>query len=218
MERFGKIWKKLQSFFQEGASLESDRQHSKRNVGVEQKKVKDLMVPFSEYAIVHEDATLYEAVVALEEAQAVFDPARHKHRAILICDETNRVVGKIGQIDILKALEPGYEGIFQDDSLVKMGLSPMYQKSLIEQYRLWNKPLADLCRKAAELKVTTFMQIPTEGEYVDENTSLDEAIHQLLMGGHHSLLATQDKKTIVGILRLTDVFMEISDNIKKCEL
>jgi hypothetical protein len=32
-------------------------------------RVKDLMVPLSEYATVDEDATLYEAVVALEKAQ-----------------------------------------------------------------------------------------------------------------------------------------------------
>ena len=35
--------------------------------------VKDLMVPLSEYATVSEDATLYEAVLSLEEAQEKFE-------------------------------------------------------------------------------------------------------------------------------------------------
>ena len=39
-----------------------------------------------------------------------------------------------------------------------------------------------------------------------------EAIHQLVMGRHQSLLVTKGKD-IVGILRLTDVFREISNKI-----
>ena len=59
------------------------------------------------------------------------------------------------------------------------------------------------------------MYAPTEGEYVDENASLGEAIHQLVMGRHQSLLVTKDKE-ITGILRLTDVFKEISTRISTC--
>ena len=39
-------------------------------------KIKDLMVPMSEYATVSEEATLYEAVLALEKAQEEFDHTR----------------------------------------------------------------------------------------------------------------------------------------------
>ena len=181
------------------------------------KMVKDLMVKLSEYATASTEATLYEAVLALEEAQADFDQSRHPHRAILIFDENKKVVGKISQIDILRALEPKYEEIIEKGLLARVGLSPMYQKSLIEQYKLWNKPLNDICRKAAELKVKTFMTTPTEGEFVDENASMDKAINQLIIGRHQSLLVTRNNE-IVGILRLTDVFMEIVRNIKECKL
>ncbi len=179
--------------------------------------VKQLMVPLSEYATVSKDATLYEAVMALEKAQEAFDPTRHRHQAILIYDKNNHIVGRISQIDVLRALEPGYDEIVHSHSFTRLGLSPMYEKSLIEQYALWNKPLNDLCRKAGELKVETFMQTPTEGEYVDESMSLDGAIHQLIMGKHQSLLVTR-KRDIVGVLRLTDVFMEVDKNIKECKL
>ncbi len=77
--------------------------------------VKDLMVPLSEYATVLEDASLYEAVVALEKAQAEFSnplekapekfgPKRHPHRAILVLDKDGQVAGKISQLDALTAL------------------------------------------------------------------------------------------------------------------
>jgi CBS domain containing-hemolysin-like protein len=181
------------------------------------KIVKNLMVPLSEYVTVSKDATLHEAVLALAQAQVEFDPRRRRHRAILIYDEDHKIVGKIGQIDILRALEPKYEEIMKSDSFARMGLSPIYQKSLIEQYTLWNKPLNDICRKAAELKVQRFMQTPVEGECVDENASLDTAIHQFIMGQHQSLLVTRQKE-IVGILRLIDVFLEIVESIKACKL
>jgi CBS domain-containing protein len=59
------------------------------------------------------------------------------------------------------------------------------------------------------------MYTPGEGEYVSENASLGEAIHQLIMGHHQSLLVTRDDK-IVGILRLTDVFAAVFHRMKEC--
>ena len=51
--------------------------------------VKDLMVPLEEYATVSEDATLYEAVMALEKAQEELDLTKdkYKHRAVLVYDK-----------------------------------------------------------------------------------------------------------------------------------
>jgi predicted transcriptional regulator len=45
-------------------------------------------------------------------------------------------------------------------------------------------------------------------ECVSENATLDEAIHHLVMGHQQSLLVKRDD-TIVGILRLTDVFSAV---------
>jgi predicted transcriptional regulator len=50
---------------------------------------------------------------------------------------------------------------------------------------------------------------------VDESASLDEAIHQLVMGRHQSILVL-DQNKIVGILRLTDVFETVSNIIRQC--
>ena len=61
------------------------------------------------------------------------------------------------------------------------------------------------------------MYSPSEGEYVREDATLAEAIHQLVIGRHQSLLVTRDKD-IVGILRLTDVFTEVCDRMKACQI
>ena len=66
---------------------------------------------------------------------------------------------------------------------------------------LWDKPLRDICRKTDDLVVKDFMHSPQQGEYIREDAGLDEAIHQMLLGRHNSLLVTRGED-IVGILRL----------------
>jgi predicted transcriptional regulator len=43
---------------------------------------------------------------------------------------------------------------------------------------------------------------------VQEDATLNEGIHQLIVGHHQSLLVARDSE-VVGILRLSDVFVEI---------
>lgn len=182
--------------------------------------VKELMVPLAEYATVSEEATLYEIVLALEKAQKEFDQTRYRHRAVLVFDHNRHVVGKISHLDIIKALEPKYEQIKDSRSISRFGYSPQFLKKMLEQFSLWDKPLHDICKKASRMKAKDFMYTPTEGEYIRENATLDEAIHQLVVGHHQSLLVTREKeiKEIVGVLRVTDVFKEICDTIKACEI
>ena len=179
--------------------------------------VKDLMVPLSEYATVSEDATLYEAVLSLETAQENFEDkhTRYRHRAILVLDKDENVVGKISQMDVLRALEPKYQDMLQGKAAQRFGFTKQFMKSMVEDYQLFANPLEDICRKAGEQNVQQFMYRPTEGEYVSETASLDIAIHQLIMGHHQSLLVTRDKK-IVGVLRLTDVFAAVFHKMKEC--
>ena len=86
---------------------------------------------------------------------------------------------------------------------------------MIESQGLWQLPLEDLCQEASKIIVKDVMYTPSEGEYVDEGASINEGIHQLVVGHHQSLLVTKGAK-VVGILRLTDVFFKISTMIKSC--
>lgn len=180
-------------------------------------KVKELMIPLSGYATVFEEATLYEAVMALEEAQRQFDQERYKHRAILVYDQDENIIGKVGQIDVIRSLEPKYEEIGDLKALSRFGWSPDFVKSMLKNYSLWEKPMQDICRKASQKKVKDIMVTYTKGEYVSADASLDEAIHLLVMGYHQSLLVTSDKE-IIGILRLSDVFREVCKAINACEI
>lgn len=178
--------------------------------------VKDLMVPLSGYATVDEDASLGEAVKALKKVQKTFDQTRDRHRAILITDKKNKIVGKLSQLDVIRALEPKYLDIDDPQSLTRFGYSQDYLQYTLKEHHLWEKAIDDICKKAERLIVKNLMYTPTEGEYVKEHTSLNEAIHHLIMGRHQSLLVTRGED-IVGVLRLTDVFREISNKISSCD-
>jgi len=179
--------------------------------------VKELMVPLSEYATVNEDATLYDAVLALEKAQENFEDkhTRYRHRAILMLDKKGKVVGKLSQLDVLRALEPKYQEMIQGEGSHRFGFTKKFMQSMLEDYSLFASPLDDICRKAGEQPVKRFMQTPSEGEYVSQDATLEVAIHQLVMGQHQSLLVTHGEK-IVGILRLTDVFAAVFHKMKEC--
>ena len=175
--------------------------------------VKELMVPLKEYATVSKDATLRDAVLALEKAQMTLDPSRHKHRAILVLDESGRVVSKITMKQILIALEPNYGKVEGTGVLKKSGYSPDLIRSMLDNNALWTEPLQFFSERAAKLKVGELIQAPSEDEYIEENATLGEAIHQLIMYPFLSLLVTSGE-SVVGILRLSDVFTKVCDIIK----
>ncbi len=179
--------------------------------------VKELMVPLSEYATVPEGSTLFEAVLALEKAQEDFDHTKYKHRAVLILDKDKRVIGKLGQLDVLRALEPKDENPGEITELRQFGFSSHFVHQLRKQRRMKATPLKDLCSKASQLRVEDFMQAPSEGEYIEHEASLEMAVMQLVVGRHLSLLVTRDEK-IIGVLRLTDAFAAIFHTMKECEI
>ena len=180
-------------------------------------RVKELMVPLSEYATVPEGSTLFDAVLALEQAQEEFDHTKYRHRAVLILDKDKHVIGKLGQLDVLRALEPKNEDQGDIAVLGRFGFSTNFIRNVRKQMRMQTSPLTDICSKAARLRVEDFMQAPSEGEIIDQEASLEIAVLQLVMGNHLLLLVTRDRK-IVGILRLADVFEAVSSAMKQCEI
>ena len=177
--------------------------------------IKDIMVPIGEYATVSQDATLYEAFLALEEAQEKQGAERYKHRAVLVFDDNRAIVGKIGQLDLIKGLEQGYAKVEELKRASFSGYSKNFLESLAKTHNLWGEPMKDICKKGVDIKAKDIMHKPEEEEYIESDASLDRAIHLLVMGRHQSLLVGEKGK-IVGILRLTDVFREICDEMKKC--
>jgi CBS-domain-containing membrane protein len=155
--------------------------------------------------------------VALEEAQKHYEENRRRHRTLLMSDTSGEIVGKLSQLDVLRALEPRQRHIEDSKSLSRFGVSPKYLKPMFDLCGFWEKPLIDICKESGRLQVKRLIQAPTRGERIDENASLPEAIHQLALEHHQSLLVTRGKK-IVGILRQTDLFLEVVETLSVCEI
>lgn len=179
--------------------------------------VKDLMVPISEYATVKVGTSLIGAVQALEKAQEAYSSTKYLHRAVLVLDDNDRVVGKISQSRALKAIEPDHDFSAEIRKMKKFHFSDQYIAMLRDLYSSQGKIMTkEILRQASTKKVEDFMQTPSIGEYVSEDCTLDTAIHRLVAGGHLSLLVTRDKK-IIGILKLSDVFAAVFQEMTKLQ-
>jgi CBS domain-containing protein len=184
---------------------------------METKTVKEMMIPLEDYATVQQGATLFDAIQALKEAQNQFVRNRYQHQAVLVFDDKKQIVGKLTQLDVLRSLEPKYKGLDELHNLALLHVDVDAIRSSMETFGLWQKPINDICRKAAAVRVKDIMEKTGKAEYIEEDESINTAIHQLVVGQKKSLLVTRGKK-IVGILRLTDVFKQVCDLMEACEI
>ena len=180
-------------------------------------KVKEVMIPLTEYATISQDATLYQAVLALEETYAYTDQQKHKHRAILVYDSDKRVVGKLNHLSILLALDPQFQDVGDVNMLTRFGFGPSFLRNITRDFELLQKPLDDICKKAARITLRNIMRVPTKEEYIEQEASINEGIHLLAIGRFQSLLVKQGED-VVGVFRLSDVYHIILEMMKQCEL
>ena len=178
---------------------------------MDDKTVKDIMLPLSEYATISQERTLREALVALDNAQLGLTNDRHHHRAVLVLDAQGDVVGKLSHWAILRKLEPRFLDTEALSALCRENLTADYMVDMEESLSDVLTGLSGLCRRASGVKAKEAM-VPA-GESIDQDASLVSAIHQLVVSHANSMLVTHDGRT-VGILRLSDVFETVAAVIK----
>jgi len=178
--------------------------------------VRDLMVPISEYSTIPEGSTLFEAVLALENGKIEHGRAFYPHVMVLIMGNNNKVIGKLSQLDILRALAPRDTFTDKLDEMGKFGFSSDFISTMREEYRMKKGTLEEFYAQPETLnmKVEDFMKTITAHEFVDENTSLDAAAHIMFMKNRLSLLVTKEDR-FVGVLRLSDVFSTVLNTMKE---
>lgn len=178
---------------------------------MDKKRVKDVMVPIDQYAVVGQSATVYEAIMALDEAQKNLPPGRQPYRAVLVVDAKKNVVGKIGQLGFLKALEPKYGVLGDMEKLARAGVSQEMIGSMMDHYRLFQDNLSDLCERVSTMPVADVMRPVTES--IDAEAPLSDAIHQIVVLQTLSILVREGGRT-VGLLRLSDLFDTMREFVK----
>ncbi|MDP8240209.1 MAG: CBS domain-containing protein [Candidatus Hatepunaea meridiana] len=178
------------------------------------KNIKDIMLPPNEYVVVSEEATLEEAIRALDLIQGNLPPGRQHHREVLIRNHNGEIVGKLGHHGFLAALEPKYGFLGDVQRLSRAGVSTEFMSKMMDDLGFWEGKMEITCKHACNIKIKKVM-IPIE-ESIDENSSLTEAIHRMMMWQILSIIVKRDNQ-VVGVLRLSDIFSEIVECIKSSD-
>ncbi len=183
---------------------------------MEKMKVRELMVPVDHFPRISSDAAFHEALLALEEAQKKYLSGEGRQRIVLVEDKEGNVVGKVSPIDLIRGLEKNYDNVMVEKTISRFGLG-FAKKSMEEEYRLWQTPFKDLCRKAVNVKIKDFIKIADEGQTVKIDDPLARAFDCFVMGRHDSLFVLDGDK-IVGLLRFSDVYNRVGEAMKECAL
>lgn len=178
--------------------------------------VRDFMVPVDEFPKISNQATFYEALMALEDAQEKYLAGKNRQRILLLEDTNGKVVGKISPFDMLRGLEPSYEQVDAEEKLPSSGLG-FALKAIRRQYRLWQTPFADLCKKATNIKIKDFVKASPEQQAVQIDDRLIKAFNWFVMGRYDSLFV-YDGDEIVGLVKFFDVYEHIKETMKECVL
>lgn len=174
------------------------------------KKVRDLMIPVNDYATVGQDASLLEAVKALRKSQEKVPPNLHPFRAMLVTDDEGKIIGKIGHLAFLKALEPKYKSSGDMEKLRRANIDSEFVDQMMAHFDLWDMDLFDICARAKSIMIKDVMK--DIDECVDAEATLSHAMHKIIMFQTLSLLVC-DKDRIVGIIRLSDIYNELESFI-----
>lgn len=184
---------------------------------MEQMQVRALMRPVEDFDRISSRASLLEAVEALERAQEEFLSGRAKQNILLVEDRGGRILGKISPMDVMQGLEPSYSEIDDLKSGMHHGLTSSMLESMKARLRLWEKPLAELCRKACSVHIERFVCLPKPDHTVKADDTMDKALHLFVVGRHDSLFVREGEK-IVGLVRFSDVYRKIAQAMKECPL
>lgn len=177
--------------------------------------VKDLMVPMADYATISEGSTFLDALLALETPDLDLGTPIHPHWIVLVLDSNQKVVGKLSQINMLRALEPRTKDVDNIDRLGKFGFSHNFITELREGLRLDATSIENVYTSSEilQMKVEDFMKALGDNDFIDENTSLATAAHQMAVRNMLSMLVTREGE-VVGILKLSHVFAAVIKAMK----
>jgi CBS domain-containing protein len=176
------------------------------------KTVADIMVPLSEYAVVDDDATIVDALRALQESQEKLPLGRQPHRAILVRNRAGRIIGKMHHFAFLRALLPERKARAAQELFDRAGVGDDFRDASMRMLDFLVGDFVDVCERARNVVVGDVCTPVTVS--IRDRASLSDAIPMFLAHETLSLLVTREGET-VGILRLSDFFDELSRQIMR---
>jgi len=151
------------------------------------KKVKDLVIPLSEYPHMPYWGTLREAIAQLNVA---FETGHH---AILVFDEAYKLVGMLLEKDILRGLEPRFAEHFKEGVPI-----------------LWDQLLKSGVEKQLDRPIKEFMS--DAKATVDVEDKILKASH-LMVHERLYLLPVMEEDRLIGVVRMGDILHAITNAV-----
>ena len=174
--------------------------------------IKTVMIPLHDYVTIKETNTVYDVFQVLAKNKSA---SHHSHRDVIVVDDNGTFKGKVTMLDIFRTLEPNYKKLFKnhDDGT----LTKEYVINAVRDFNLWMEPMQNICERGADIKVSEIMHVPVDFEYLQEDDSLEKALHEYVMGVHQPLIV-KNGDTVTGVLRFGDLFEVIRDQMLACPL
>ncbi len=174
------------------------------------KKVKDLLVPLSEYAVTSPDKTLREAVPALRKLYCQVEDGKCTeagHRNILVIDHAGKLVGILDFKCILKVLIPEVVGSLTE-RLESMEVSIAFAQADLPELDEARSGFVARVLKNAEIKVRDVM-LRIRGT-IDAESDLMDAL-KLIFKNKITVLPVYEGGNVIGVLRESDLFLAVAD-------
>ena len=172
----------------------------KAEAAMEEKSVKDVMIPLADYTTITQDNTVREAIDKLRESfRAKVSTSRIMetgHRSILVFDERGKIRGILTIIDFLNAIMPAYLSAPKPSMADSIQYSPMFWSGMFQRevIRLAGKKIKDVMSPA-----------PSS---INANANLMEAAYTMIELNQRRLTVELSGE-IVGVIREQDLFFEI---------
>ena len=152
-------------------------------------KIKDLVIPLSDYPHMPYWGTIKEAIVQLNVARET------GHNTILVFDEAYKLVGVLSQKDILKGLLPKFTQHYEDGV-------PIF----------WNELLKTGSEKQLARPIKDYMS--GVKATIDAEESILKASHIMLHEDTY-LLPVMERENLIGVLRMDELFHDITSTVLK---
>jgi CBS domain-containing protein len=162
------------------------------------KLVKEILVPISDYPNIGDGASVKDAFLILKNN---FEKGKG-YRSILVLDERNQLKGVLSLADLIKAVEPQFLKVTKPDAY--QGISVGYPALSL----IWQELFSEECKEEAKKPVKEVMA-PVQATVTLEDP-IAKAAYLLIMTNSR-VLPVLDKDKVIGVVRLVDVFKEITD-------
>ena len=158
------------------------------------KKVKDLMIPLEDYPHIPYWFTLRQAMAIVREAAVKFEGS-FEPRAVLVFDEKYQLLGILTLRDIIRGLEPRFlkeTDLIKADPSLTVLFGDLFGPGMKEQSQ---RPVSEVM---SPIQVT-----------VEAQDNVVKALYLMIKKNVGLMPVMQDNK-VIGMIRLSDLFNEIS--------